>query len=240
MQIAAIRRSAGSGTRGRALDRDARDGVAIALSVRSPSFETILRSGLPAALAVRICPRADVIHWSRTGVGGDQAAVARQTAGDADRCRRHRQDAARAAGGRRGDGCVPRRCVAGGARADRRSDAGADAVAQVLGVQETTGTSLTGSALRSSEGAPAAADSRQLRAPAGCVRATGRRDSARGRGRRRSSPPVANRCTSRASKPTSCPRYRCPNRRQMRKRLAAPRRCSSSSSGHRVSNPILT
>ena len=54
---------------------------------------------------------------------------------------------------------------------------------------------------------------------------------------RRSSRPVASRCTSLASRPTRCRRYRCPSRRQAPRPWSAPRRCNSSSSGPGGSGP---
>ena len=90
------------------------------------AIRTTTWAHLAARQALESARAADVVHRSRARAGGDQAAVAGQAPVDPGRHGRHRQDAARVAGGGRSDGGLPRRRVARRAWVDQQSVAGAD------------------------------------------------------------------------------------------------------------------
>ena len=112
-------------------------------------------------------------------------------------------------------------------------------VAQVLGVQERTGTPLTDTLcahLKARQLLLILDNCEHLLDACATLADAMLRSGTRSR---RSSPPVASRCTSPASRPTRCEHCRCPSHRRAQRLSPAPRRCSFSSNGLDSSCPTL-
>ena len=112
---------------------------------------------------------ADLVCWARTGVRRDQATVAQCTPAHAHRNRRHRQDPAGAASGRRSARGLSRwRLVRRPVRAGR-SNVGAQCAGPGVRCEGVSRAAVAGDAMRASARQGSVADPRQLRASAGRV-----------------------------------------------------------------------
>ena len=172
-----------------------------------PRCGRVPRAAIAVGHAEQPAAADDVVHRPRGRTVRGSAYARKRAAGDAARCRRPRQDADVAAGGRRHHGRLPGWRVARGARAAGRSSNGAAGDGLGAGGQGRIRASDSGSDGERVRDRRLLRHPRQLRAPAAGVRGDeSRRYCGRGRSSR-SWRPAASRCTWR-EKPSIASRAR--------------------------------